>query len=168
VLVVTDRAGRSSLAQGPTITAANVPRIPAAFSAVKGTAQIGGATVRFNLAERIPLVTAMTGPITIASPQTGTLTAQGSALVAPGPNPNTQIHSTATGTTAQGLPFTVKWTYTATSGGWCTTLCGTQKGHLTIDITGAVTARFDGKVGPSLKPIVRNYYQILADLHLRR
>lgn len=164
VLVITDHAGRSALAQATTITGANVPRIPAAFSAVKGTAQLDGARVAFNLAQRIPFAAIMTGPITVTSPQTGSLTAQAAALVARGPNTDTQIHSTAAGTTAAGRPFSLRWTYTATSGGWCVQLCGARAGHLTIDITGSVNAHIEGRAGPSLGPIVRDYYQILADL----
>jgi hypothetical protein len=94
----------------------------------------------------------MTGPITITSPQTGRITAQQAGLVERGPDPKTQIHSTAFGV-VRGRPFLVRWSYTAVPGG----------GHVVIDITGGISAHVEGQVGPgTIAPLLRNYYDIFA------
>jgi hypothetical protein len=150
-LVVTDAAGLQGLAQANSpIVAADVPRLPSAFSAVKGSAEVGGASVSFDIAQRTPALSIMTGPITISSPQTGSITAVQAGLVERGPDPKTQIHSSASGV-ANGLPFSLQWSYTASAGG----------GHLVLDISGGLNAHIEGDVGEgTMGPVVRNYYEI--------
>lgn len=155
-LVVTDAAGRQSLAQASApIVAADVPRIPSAFSAVKGSADLDGATVSFDIAQRTPGSRNMTGPITITLPQTeGSITAVQDSPVERGADPKTQIHSSASGI-ANGRRFSLEWSYTAIAEG----------GHLVLDITGDISAHIEGDVGEgSIRPVVRNYYEIVADL----
>src|SRR4030095_11302073 len=91
-------AGMPGLARASSpIVAADVPRIPSAFSAVKGSAEVSGATVSFDIAHQTPAQSSMPGQITISSPQTGSITAVQAGLVERGPDPKTQIHSRASG-----------------------------------------------------------------------
>lgn len=153
-LIVTDDTGVSSMVQvDNTIIADNVPRIPAGFSRIKGSAEIDGAFVQFDLGQALPFVQLMVGAVSVDVPGVGQVSTTVPQLISFGPvNDKTQLQGNGSGINWNGV-YNIAWIYTATDSG----------GYLEIDITGSVKAHIEGEIpADSIVPAVRNVFEILG------